>query len=113
MFALLLSVACAFQPFYEEVNCADFNKNCRECVRYTQDFKDFRRGCEWCSMPNYFDSYCFNPNTTVCAGTVQDVCQLDPVIISVLCVLCVLPLLIIMAVLVVPTIIKKLKPKKD
>ena len=88
MFALLLCVAWAFEPFYEEVNCADFGKNCRECVRYTQDFKDFRRGCEWCSMPNYFDSYCFNPNTTVCTGTVQDVCQLDPVIISVLCVLC-------------------------
>ncbi|EDR28524.1 hypothetical protein EDI_299250 [Entamoeba dispar SAW760] len=113
---LLVCTTFGYEPFFEEINCQEFNKNCRECVRYVQNFKDNIRGCQWCDMPNYFDSYCFNPNTTICKGKIQEICQLDPLIMSVVSVLCLLPLLIVILLIVLPSLIsciKKRQTKQD
>ncbi|ELP88370.1 hypothetical protein EIN_228330 [Entamoeba invadens IP1] len=109
---VLIGTVRSYDPLFEEVNCTEFTNNCRECVRYVKDYKDIRRGCSWCTMPNYFDSYCYNPNTTSCKGTLEDVCQMDPMIMSVVSVLCLLPLLIVMIFLILPSLIKCIKKIK-
>ena len=106
---LFLITTKAYKPYYDQINCSMYNTGCRQCVRYVSNFEDHQRGCSWCSQPNYFHSYCFNPNTTVCNGTVNDVCPADKYLISITSVLCLLPLIVIIILLIVPMIVKKIQ----
>ena len=105
----LFIIVNGYEPFYEQTQCENYGDNCRECVRYVENFEEKRRGCEWCEMPNYFDSYCFNPNTTVCKGKIQEICQMDPFVVSIAFGLCILPLVIIILILIFSLCIKKFK----
>ncbi|KAL7721489.1 Uncharacterized protein QTN25_001158 [Entamoeba marina] len=109
IFTLCVTPISAYESLFSDLDCSEYSRNCRECVRYVSDFQDHRRGCEWCNMPNYFKSYCFNPNTTTCKGEVEDVCKFDPYMFSLVIVLCMLPLCILIIWLVFPTIMKFVK----
>lgn len=108
IFLLFIVLTKAYKPFYEQVNCSAYSTGCRQCVRYIENYQEYQRGCSWCQQPNYFDSYCFNPNTTVCNGTVNEVCPADTFIISVTSVLCLVPLIVIIFLLIIPILFKKI-----
>ena len=109
IFILFISTTIAYKPFYEQVNCSMYNTGCRQCVRYIENYQEYRRGCSWCQQENYFESYCFNPNTTVCNGTVNEVCPVNEYLVSVTSVLCLAPLIIIIILLIIPILLKKIK----